>query len=196
MNPVDSERLFVGAEPDTALRRQLHELAATQPEVQGANWRPMDAVDLHLTLYFIGAVRVGPGSGPDRATIERDLAALCRVCGPAAASFERIEFWPHARPRLAAATLLPRPGLLALAECCQGLVREWHLPADRRPFRPHLTLMRGRALAAPVAARSCAVLPALRVDQLCLFRVRPGLSPRYERVWRGVLAGPSPASGS
>jgi len=182
-----SERLFVGVEPALALRRALLALAAGQPEVLFGDWHAQAMEELHLTLRFIGSLPTMVGDGPDRFDIQRELSRLCRGASPCVARFEHIEFWPEHRSRLAVITLQAAPGLLELAEQCSSIGLDYGIPAERRPFRPHITLARGRAMQVSSNPRPGADLPDLAVDHLCLYRARPGHRPRYEVVWRAGL---------
>lgn len=108
----------------------------------------MARVDLHVTLWFLGAVA------------EPELAALReRAAGIDAAAFElsfqRLELWREAR--ILAATVERVPGAAAeLLGALAAAAGEVGLALERRPWRPHVTLARGVPLPRAVAAETAA----------------------------------------
>lgn len=154
--------MFFALWPDGAWSSRLIEAAA--PQVRAAGGRALAQLDLHVTLCFLGAVGAGP------------LAALCERAGQIQASsfellFDRLEFWREARIVAVTAARVPPAGR-ALAEALAVAARELGLAPDIRPWRPHLTLVRGatvQRLSAEVAAAASAELPlALPVSRFYL----------------------------
>jgi 2'-5' RNA ligase len=146
---IPTRRLFFALWPEDDWSSRLIEAAA--PALSGAGGRALAGVDLHVTLCFLGAVG------------EAQRAALCvRASQLAAVSFElefeRLEFWRQAG--IVAATVARVP--LAAVELAHGLsrvAREVGLTPDPKPWRPHVTLLRG--LTAPrVAAQPLPAQPA------------------------------------
>ena len=136
-------------------------IEAAAPQVRAAAGRALARVDLHVTLCFLGAVGEAP------------LAALCERAGQVHASafellLDRLELWREARILAAAATRVPPAGR-ALAEALAAAARELGLAPDVRPWRPHLTLVRGATvqrlppeLEGPGSAALQLALPATR----------------------------------
>ncbi|VWB49589.1 RNA 2',3'-cyclic phosphodiesterase [Burkholderia lata] len=160
----DRLRVFVALMPDAASRDALHAL----PVTRGAR-RPQPA-QLHVTLAFVGA-------------IERVCCDELAACLPALAAahalplmpVERIAWWPSLpRARLIVAELAAEPACAALNVALSAKLRELGVPADRRPFRPHVTLARlpHDAVGQPAHGGSVKRPVALRFDALTLFESR------------------------
>lgn len=101
-------------------------------------WRPVPPANLHLTLGFFGDQPAEP-----LAALANQLRAMrplpaCHVRG------HRVLPFPEAGAPLLALQLRATPELQALhAAVGEASVRSG-LPWDARPFRPHITLARGR----------------------------------------------------
>jgi 2'-5' RNA ligase len=130
---VSRSRLFFALWPEESWATRLIE-AATLP-LQMAGGRSLAAADLHVTLCFLGAVDEG------RVGALRERAAAIRS-RPFDLQFERLEFWPKARIISATVAQVPRVGS-ALAQSLQDLAGDAGLTLDARPWRPHVTLVRG-----------------------------------------------------
>lgn len=128
----DRLRAFVALMPDAASRDALHAL----PVTRGA--RRTQPAQLHVTLAFIGAI--------ERARCDALAARLPALAAGHALPLqpvERIAWWPSLpRARLIVAELAPDPACAALNAGLSALLHELGVPADRRPFRPHVTLAR------------------------------------------------------
>jgi RNA 2',3'-cyclic 3'-phosphodiesterase len=167
-SPGTRSRLFVAlALPDEVrapLARYLAQCAELAPDQR---WAP--AVNLHLTLHFLGWVepeamtRVAAAlEGVRRPAFKLELGALGR-------------FGTAARPRvLWIGVAGGREPLAALAAEVARASREAGVVGDERPYNPHLTLCR---------VRSGARLPALpepppplawKARSFTLFQSRPG----------------------
>jgi 2'-5' RNA ligase len=134
---VASARLFLGLCPDPPVR---HALAAWR---DGFAWprgaTPVRSERLHLTLHFIGDVE------RDRVSAVAD--ALASQGESFALRFDSAAVWPHGiavmEPDAVPAPLMRLHAALAAALSSLGL------PLDGRPYRPHVTLARRAAGAAP-----------------------------------------------
>lgn len=157
----DRLRAFVALVPDTASRDVLHAL----PVAHGA--RRTLAEQLHVTLAFLGA-------------IERDRcdALAARLPALAAANalpmqyVERLAWWPSMpRARLIVAELDVDAAVAVLNDALSAALREFGLPVERRPFRPHVTLARlpREAVGQPAHGGALRKPVALRFDALTLF---------------------------
>ncbi|KVC30744.1 2'-5' RNA ligase [Burkholderia pseudomultivorans] len=157
-------RVFVALMPDAASREALHALSVTR----GAR-RTLPA-QLHVTLAFIGAI--------ERTRCD---ALAARLPGLAAAHalpllpVERIAWWPSLpRARLIVAELAPEPACAALQAGLAATLEALGIAADRRPFRPHVTLARlpRDAHGQPAHGGATGRPVALRFDALTLFESR------------------------
>ncbi len=136
--------------------------------------------DLHLTLAFIGEL--------DAPRARRVAAMLAALDVPA---FD----WAidHSGSFAAAGVVwaggAPDPRLDALAQAVRRGLALLGVPCDARPFRPHVTLLRGRA---PPQDTACALAPPVRwpVTRPLLARSRPtgGAAAARYRPWRFAAA--------
>jgi RNA 2',3'-cyclic 3'-phosphodiesterase len=100
----------------------------------------------HMTLAFIGEVT------NEQAAASRAAAGAVRAA-PFEVHFDAIEHWPNAEVLVAAASD-PPAALLRLHRSLRGISEQLALPADSRPFRPHVTLARKVAQAPVLKAMS------------------------------------------
>lgn len=141
---VQSPRFFFALWPDASVREALMQVIASAVPPEARASRPEN---LHLTLAFLGSVAA-----------DRLREVLEAVAGVRAMEFtltlDRLEYW------IAPGILCLRPGVAPpaledLAASLRGALRARNLPADERPYRPHVTLCRklrpaaGRPLPAP-----------------------------------------------
>lgn len=140
--PAATTRWFVALRPDDAARRHLQRQAQRLAAERGGRFVPAERV--HLTLAFVG--------NAPRA-LEPALVGLVASLPPPGplvldrlGSFDGRLLWfgPAASP----------PWLDALAQACRDGLDRLAIPFDRKPFAPHLTIVRnarptrGDALAA------------------------------------------------
>ncbi|WP_334012063.1 RNA 2',3'-cyclic phosphodiesterase [Burkholderia cepacia] len=160
----DRLRAFVALMPDAASRDALHAL----PVTRGA--RRTQSAQLHMTLAFIGAIE------RDRCeALAAHLPALAAAHALPLLPVERIAWWPSLpRARLIVAELAADPACLALYAGLVALLGEFGVPADRRPFRPHVTLARlpRDAVGQPAHGGAPGRAVAVRVEALTLFESR------------------------
>lgn len=163
-------RLFFALDPSPALRRRL--------DAQRALWREDDhtrfgaASRLHLTLVFMP--RVEP------AAVARLLdagAAVARSAQACVLRLDHAEVWPDNGIAHLAPSVVP-PALRALREALLDAVLAAGVTADRRPWRPHVTLARNALGAKPPAAGFAA--EDWRVRGFSLLRSRAADGPYGE----------------
>lgn len=122
-------RLFAALAVPPEIGRALQ---ARQTGIDGARWRPLEA--LHITLRFYGEVRQD---------IARDLdSELMRVSGrPFAIRLEGAGAFGEG-PELDAvwAGVAESPELRRLADACETAARRAGLKPEKRAYRPHVTL--------------------------------------------------------
>lgn len=140
-NASGTARLFFAAWPAPEIQQALGNLAHDlQP---GCGGRAVPTCNIHLTLAFLGDVARGR-----LARIESLAAAV------AAPRFEltidRVQYWRHNRILWAGAAQCPPATLALVGQLEAGLAAEG-FRVERRPYVPHITLLRD-ARTAPRAA--------------------------------------------
>lgn len=139
----------------------------------GDRWQPVAVQNLHLTLAFLGSAepkRFGPVADAVRDsrpphTVEVSLGPAC------------VELPPR-RPR-ALAIEASSPAATELAGRLSAALAAAGIELERRPFRPHVTIARGRRDDAERESTELASLPAhlgtsRPWPELVLFRSEPG----------------------
>jgi 2'-5' RNA ligase len=141
-------------------------LQTRQSGIEGARWRPLEA--LHVTLRFFGQVRED---------VARDLdGELARIGGrPFEINLQGAGSFADGDDINAVwAGVAPNPALSRLAEACESAARRAGLAADKRRYRPHVTLAYLRRpdpaqVAAWIQANNLLKSPPIRVDRFGLF---------------------------
>jgi len=130
-----TQRVFVALWPTIGVRTRLEKVIGDVAS-KAPHARPMHAANLHLTLAFIG------GLANERV---RDLAA--RLDAIATSPFEwRVDRIGHfAGARVVWAGGPQDPALLRLAATARELLDALRIGYDRKPFAPHVTLLRNVA---------------------------------------------------
>src|SRR5581483_5860506 len=166
-----TRRLFFALWPDEAMRGAMAE--ATGNAARASGGRPVPAVNLHVTLAFLGSV-------PERqvsqlGAIARRAATLCGEAAPPAdrttieLAFEHLEYWRAAHLLCAVPAEPPAPAA-ALARRLQALLSEGGFAPDLKPFRPHVTVVRKVSRAGPAGMMRPVVW---RFAELALIESRP-----------------------
>lgn len=141
-------RCFLAAWPDAAARERCRALtAALRPHAE--HGRVMRPENLHLTLAFIGELPDARGA---------EVAAACAALPPFACDWSLGEIGFFARPRVLWAGGEATDGLQAIAAAARELLDRLQIGYDRKPFVPHVTLLRDvrrfdgpRAIEPPIA---------------------------------------------
>jgi 2'-5' RNA ligase len=173
--PPRDARVFFALWPDASVRDALDRTARMLHRSCGG--RVMRRENVHLTLVFIGDIAV-----------ER-LDELKSVAGAVAGrSFEfvldQLGYWRHNRIVWAAPQSVPGP-LREIVAALESGLKQAGYGFDRRPYAPHLTLLRN--------AREPRVLPALDVpwpvsDFALVQSVRDEHGSRYQVIASWPLA--------
>ena len=126
-----SQRLFFALLPDTAATNQI---MAIQQQLPADKLRLYSAENLHQTLVFLGEFA------------EPKLMDLISACNtvqipPISMQFTSLTHWPQPKVLCLLAETVP-PALSALVTALQNIVSQFEVPADNRPYRPHITLAR------------------------------------------------------
>jgi 2'-5' RNA ligase len=154
-NAPATARLFFAAWPAPEVQEALGKLALELKP--GCGGRAIPARNIHLTLVFLGDV--------ERASLPR-IEALARavVASRFDLNVDRIQYWRHNRIVWAGVTRCP-PAALALVEQLEAGVADAGMRVERRPYVPHVTLLRD-ALRSPADAAVPAI--AWPVDRFAL----------------------------
>ena len=159
-------RLFAGIELPEDIRDQLSDLARPLP---GAKWGDDD--DFHITLRFAGDIegRAAREFTELLGEIEADAFEL---------RLEGLGAFGGNEPRVIWAGVSASPQLEALARACDRAARNAGLPAEAKPFKPHVTLARLRGTPPEAVARALGQIGAFRsepfaVKELVLFSSKP-----------------------
>jgi RNA 2',3'-cyclic 3'-phosphodiesterase len=130
-----SKRLFIGLELPESTRIALHGI---DPRIKGLRWLP--AEQLHLTMSFLGEV--------DAAGEERLRETLVAVqVPPFFLPIAGVGTFGGDRPSVVWAGVgKGHPHLFALHQHIQDAVLHAGLEPDLKPFHPHITLGRARAV--------------------------------------------------
>ena len=180
-------RLFFALQPSPADRASLHRAAIRCSGQFGG--RAVEEADLHLTLCFLGEV------AGDRIPALLEAAAGVRA-DALELSLGAVERWPKARILCAvpgAGSDLGSESLLANA--LRAAVTEAGFSPDARPFRPHVTLLRGlpaRADATTPLSMELSPPQLLRTRRFVLMRSQrlpDGRAYRLVGAWPGDEAG-------
>lgn len=130
-------RLFIGLDVPWQIRRNLElVLEHLKPKAEIA-WSPLG--NLHVTTKFVG-------DWPDERVSELK-AALSAVARPGELkiAIRGIGWFPNPhQPRVLYAGIQGPPEFAALAAATESVCAELGIAAERRDFRPHLTLARVR----------------------------------------------------
>lgn len=126
-----SQRLFFALLPDTAA---INEIVAIQQQLPANKLRLYSVENLHQTLVFLGEFA------------EPQLMDLISVCNtvevsPISMKFSTITYWPQPKILCLLADNVS-PALSELITALQEIVSQFDVPADNRPYRPHITLAR------------------------------------------------------
>lgn len=167
----DTARVFFAVWPAPEVQRALAEIARDVRSKCGG--RAVPAGNIHLTLVFLG-------------DLPRERLAALETLGPAVRgrrfdlTVDRLEYWRHNRILWAGTGTCPE-ALQGLVSSLQDAVAGAEFRFDRRPYVPHVTLLRN-ARCAPANERCPAV--AWPVDCFALVESAPRERGRAYRVLR------------
>ena len=137
----DKQRLFFALWPSGELREALTPLLKLHRECGGRAHPP---TNLHITLNFLGMV-----DGDTRDCLEQ--AAHEIAVAPFELTLDRFGYWPRPKVMWLGCSETPEP-LLDLVAALNRVVAQCGLEPERRPYHPHLTLLRKARQAPEVEA--------------------------------------------
>ena len=169
-------RLFAALAAPPEIGRALQ---ARQTGIEGARWRPLEA--LHVTLRFYGEVRQD---------VARDLdAELTGISGrPFAIRLEGAGAFGEGQDIHAVwAGVAESPELRRLADACETAARRAGLKPEKRAYRPHVTLAYLRrpdpdAVAAWIQANNLLKTPEIAIDRFGLYSSHLGRDGSHYRL--------------
>jgi 2'-5' RNA ligase len=129
-----SMRLFVALDLPAATVQRLEELLDRLRPLARIHWSP--PANLHITTKFIGE---WPEARVDE--LKTALAAV-EPRAPVAVHVHRVGFFPNPHAPRVFWCGIEAPGLAALAAATDHATAALGIPAETRPFSPHLTLAR------------------------------------------------------
>ena len=148
-----TQRVFIALWPPAQVRAALAEIAARLIAQVPPGGRLVPAANLHLTLAFIGSLE------DDRVAELAPLVERCR-CAPFSWRLDRLGGFDRARVLWAGGEAVEP--LEQLAASARAILDRQRIAYDRKPFAPHVTLVRDAGRLPPGAA---AITPA--IDWLC-----------------------------
>ena len=159
-------RLFSGLELPDDIKSELSGLEVPLP---GASWIEED--NFHITLRFAGDIdnRIAHEFAEELSRIDLDVFEL---------ALEGVHVIGGNDPKLLYAGLCASPQLEALARAHERAARSAGLIAERRPFKPHITLARLRNVAIPDLTRFLQAHALFRsraflIEEFVLFSSKP-----------------------
>lgn len=177
---METLRLFLAAEIDPPV---LDRLVETQAALKGEypNLRWLGREGMHLTFKFLGNVFENQVE-----TIAGIVAPLVSGIPATPIALTQVAAFPGwRRVNVVVAECTAPPALEVLYKRLQGAFVDLNIPAEQRPFRPHITLARPRdrrnSRMPPCELRFSGV--AWTVDKLVLFQSKLGAKgARYEAL--------------
>lgn len=106
-------------------------LIPLQRGLNGASWRPRE--NFHVTLRFFGEV-----SHQMAEELDRDIAEI--PVTPITLTLRGCGFFGKRAPRAVWARVMENDALTNLSNACERIARRHGLKAEKRPYRPHITL--------------------------------------------------------
>lgn len=125
-------RVFFALWPDEALRKKLHKASGLLHRAHGG--RQMQPDSVHLTLLFIGALARERLAELQAAAANIQLPRFEIAC-------DRADCWAHNHIAFLTASQ-PPVGLVDLVHTLEAQVAATGIDFDRRPHKPHITLVR------------------------------------------------------
>jgi 2'-5' RNA ligase len=182
--PENERRLFFALLPEEGERLGIQRTAGAAST--GRDGRPVPPGQWHVTLLFLGGV-----AESRLACIEQ--AAGCVRQPPFELTLDRLGYWRRSGVLWLGASSSPA-ALDDLVAALRGAVAPCGIALDDRPFRLHLTLVRGRRRRPP--PRSVASPVSWRVSRFALMESLPAGGAGYRTIASWALGGPDAGTGS
>lgn len=163
-----TQRLFLALPLDDPTREGIQLFREDNRHLQQPGFRWVAAENLHITVFFLGAVRVA-----EQATLGAALAPVFSAGTPLRLHFEAFTVQPRRRPRMIWGRYHTDPAFTALANAAAGACAPFLLEPPRHfpePI-PHITVARLKKPPPEPVGRE---LPALAVSRVELWRSASG----------------------
>lgn len=159
MSSPGKRRVFFAAQPNLAERNALAENCKGLVTDDASRLRWLDADGWHVTLRFVGDVEAG--------LVPRLLQYIAPI-EPFTIELSAVEPFPSARrPLVIAATGAAEDAGHALVQMLEANCRAVGLRAEKRPWRPHLSLARVRGRK-PMVVEPLSLSMTMKVDSFVL----------------------------
>jgi len=168
------QRLFFALWPNPYLRNRINRLAC---ELSGQGGQQHHPDDLHMTLVFLGAV-----TSEQRACIEQ-IAGKIQM-EPFTLYLDQVDYWLQPRILYLGTNKTPVP-LASLVQQLQSSLMDCGFKPEKRPYKPHVTLVRKVKQQQAFHLNSALEWP---VDEFVLAGSNLGeVPPRYQVIKRWPL---------
>lgn len=162
-------RLFFAIWPDKETRMRLGRLAGRL--ASACEGRKIKTENIHLTLVFVGEVNTSQMTALYKTVDEIKDSGVCAFDLP----IERICIWKRKNIVYAEISAIPQ-SLIDLVEALQSRLSSAGFSLERRPYKPHITLMRNA---------SCKTLPELAEPMV--WRAREWVLVKSDRTSDGSV---------
>lgn len=181
---MKSRRLFFALWLDEPAARAAHQAACEVAERTGG--RVMRPESLHLTLAFLG------NTPEERIAPLQRLAETLATSAPAfTLQLDYLGYWPRKHLVWASCQRLAAP-LGSLAGGLNERLQANGFPTDRRPFHPHVTLLRNVRASAPALGEVPPIVSAASQFRLVESVPQPSGGVRHEILQCWPLLGAQP----
>lgn len=154
----DFARLFFALWPDDETRQSALRLAKALGIKVGKRVPPEN---LHVTLVFLGNVDVATGLLIQRLVDQHHISGV--AIEPFTLSFDRLSYW-NAASVIALTCRQPAQPVMTLAAMLASIATDCGIATDKRPYQPHITLVRDCAV---IADYDCEPI-IWRAESFCL----------------------------
>lgn len=168
-------RCFIGIEIPTEIKRRLSDTAQRIGNVVGPRYRSIPEENFHITVKFLGDVEP-----PALRLLTESLGQRAQRAKAVDFTIDTLSAFPSAASsRVIWAGGAPTIDLLELVQEVEQAAVDFGLPAETRPFTPHITLLKLRNRQKPASMQEMTtdetlLTPSLiPIRRLCLYASEP-----------------------
>lgn len=144
MSINSTKRLFFALWPDSSTRQQCCAVLNSL----GCHGKPVAAHNLHVTLVFLGSVDSQQQRAITQEAGKLNVAAM-------SLKFDRLSYWRKPAIGCLTTSLRVDAAIVSLVEQLTAIAERNGITVDKRPFKPHVTLL--RKLKAPLQCEFAAI---------------------------------------